>query len=208
MRFRRTRPRAAGRPTGCCREGSGQAEHLNSIWCDPPGPLEQAKAEGSREITGEGPDPDPPRGLGMPCLRAAVRAEPQRAGSSVWGRAVLNVPGRQAPERGHRATSFARSTFPLVVREHQPPAATADHGGLTSCPKHREPIGPITRLREQLLPGGLGGGRPPLRERRARRRKTQPEGEARWAIAQLIGRRPLRLPSGWGCTPAASLPAA
>ncbi len=46
---------------------------------------------------------------------------------------------------------FARSTFPLVVRELELPAATADHGGLTSCPKHREPIGPITRLCESCF---------------------------------------------------------
>jgi hypothetical protein len=41
---------------------------------------------------------------------------------------------------------FARSMFPKVVRELQLPAATSDHGGLTTCPKHGELIGPVTHL--------------------------------------------------------------
>jgi hypothetical protein len=41
---------------------------------------------------------------------------------------------------------FAAKTFPAVVRELGLPAATDEHGGLTSCPRHNEPIGPISRL--------------------------------------------------------------
>jgi hypothetical protein len=41
---------------------------------------------------------------------------------------------------------FARKTFPRVVRELGLPAATMDHGGLTGCPRHKEPLGPVTRV--------------------------------------------------------------
>jgi hypothetical protein len=39
---------------------------------------------------------------------------------------------------------FATKTFPIVVRELGLPAA--EHSELTTCPRHDEPIGPISRL--------------------------------------------------------------
>jgi hypothetical protein len=45
---------------------------------------------------------------------------------------------------------FARRTFPRVVRELGLPAATARHD-LETCPKHKEPIGPVTRLCERCF---------------------------------------------------------
>jgi hypothetical protein len=45
---------------------------------------------------------------------------------------------------------FARHTFPRVVRELGLPAATA-RPDLKTCPKHHQPVGPITHLCEHCF---------------------------------------------------------